>query len=163
MPPKRSCTPPLPPPSPTTLTSQLRDGPTFGLYFASYEVSKEALTRALLQRWPAPPHQPPQAQAQTVRRVELMAALPAGALAGAASWAVALPADVVKSNIQGAPLDTPRAQLRLAAVAGRIWRADGAQGFFRGFLPCVLRSLPVNAATFFLLECLRAAKAGGLP
>jgi hypothetical protein len=125
-------------------------------------VSKEALTGALLRRWPAPAHQPPQAQAQAVRRLELMASLPAGALAGAASWAVALPADVIKSNIQGAPLDTPRAQLRLAAVAARIWRADGARGFFRGFVPCVLRSLPVNAATFFLLECLRSVKAEGL-
>ena len=146
----------MPPSRPAKLLSrrlcpQLRDGPTFGLYFASYDAAKAAIAARLTRAWGA--------RAPAPRHVELFAALPAGALAGAASWAVALPADVVKSNIQGAPLDTPRAQLRVAAVAARIWRAEGARGFFRGFWPCVLRSLPVNAATFFLLESLRSVKA----
>jgi solute carrier family 25 carnitine/acylcarnitine transporter 20/29 len=133
-------TAPLPPPP------QLRDGPTFGLYFTAYEASKGAIAAQLSLAWPGAEH------------LGLMASLPAGAIAGAASWAVALPADVVKSNIQGAPLTTPMSALRIAAVAGRIWREDGSRGFFRGFVPCVLRSLPVNAATFFLLESLRALK-----
>ena len=51
-----------------------------------------------------------------------------------------------------APLATPRAELRWAAVAARIVRAGGARALFRGFVPCVLRSLPVNAVTFFVYE-----------
>jgi len=81
--------------------------------------------------------------------------LMAGGLAGAASWATALPADVVKSNIQGAPLGSPRHSLRILTVGGRILREAGFKGFFRGFVPCVIRSVPVNAVTFFVLEGLR--------
>ena len=81
-----------------------------------------------------------------------------GALAGAASWAVALPADVVKSRIQAAPLGSPPQQLRMAAVAAAVLQEGGPRAFFKGFVPCVLRSLPVNAVTFFAYEeCLQLA------
>ena len=122
-------------------------------------MSKTAFAARLQAAWPPGERAEAAASAAASKRLELMAALPAGGLAGAVSWAVALPADVVKSNIQGAPLDTPKPALRVHAVALRIWRKDGLRGFFRGFVPCVLRSLPVNAATFFLLECLRDLKA----
>jgi solute carrier family 25 carnitine/acylcarnitine transporter 20/29 len=135
--------PVLPHPSP-----QIRDGPTFGFYFSAYEYCQHSFYTLLRRASPAIAED----------TATLSAALPAGAIAGAISWVVALPADVIKSNIQGAPLDTPLAQLKFSRVASRIYAQSGVQGFFRGLWPCVLRSLPVNAVTFFLLEWLRACK-----
>jgi hypothetical protein len=116
----------------------IRDAPTFGLYFSSYEAAKRAGTAAL--NLPSDAHPP------------ASVLLSSGAFAGAASWAVALPADVVKSVIQGAPLSTPQASLRWSTVAAGVWKRGGVNAFFRGFVPCVLRSLPVNAVTFYGYE-----------
>ena len=116
----------------------VRDAPTFGLYFGSYEYVKRAGSASL----GVPTHEQPPGGVLLV----------AGALAGALSWAVSLPADVVKSTIQAAPLTTPRRELRYHTVVARVWREGGAAAFFRGFFPCVLRSLPVNAVTFFVYE-----------
>jgi len=74
-------------------------------HFSSYEAVKRAGAAAL----GLPPGAPPPAGVL----------LAAGAAAGATSWAVALPADVVKSVVQAAPLDAPPASLRWAAVAAR--------------------------------------------
>ena len=116
----------------------IRDAPTFGLYFSSYEAAKRAGTAALN----LPPDTP----------LPASVLLSSGAFAGAASWAVALPADVVKSVIQGAPLTAPRDSLTWATVAAGVWKRGGVSAFFRGFVPCVLRSLPVNAVTFYGYE-----------
>lgn len=75
-----------------------------------------------------------------------------GALAGVASWTLAVPADVLKSNIQGSPMGTPASQLRLLTVARRLHAEHGASVFFRGFVPCIIRSMPVNAVTFLVYE-----------
>ncbi len=117
----------------------IRDAPTFGLYFSSYEMAKRAGASALgvVDHGSAPP---------------ASVLLSAGAIAGASSWAVALPADVIKSVVQAAPLNASRESLRWLNVATRIWRAGGFKAFFRGFVPCVLRSLPVNAVTFYGYE-----------
>lgn len=116
----------------------IRDAPTFGLYFSSYEAAKRAGSKFLGL---VPDTKPPAS-----------VLLSSGAFAGAASWAVALPADVVKSIIQGAPLNTPKSNLKWLTVAKRVYSGGGAVAFFRGFLPCVLRSLPVNAVTFYGYE-----------
>lgn len=116
----------------------IRDAPTFGLYFSSYEAAKRAGTAAL--------NLPPDAHTPA------SVLLSSGAFAGAASWAVALPADVIKSVIQGAPLSTPRNSLTWLTVAAGVWKRGGVNAFFRGFVPCVLRSLPVNAVTFYGYE-----------
>ena len=117
----------------------VRDGPTFGVYFASYNHVKEEAERA----WGG---------GGAGGGVAAGPVLLAGGVAGALSWAVALPADVVKSNIQAAPMDAPRASLRFHAMAARIYKEGGARAFFRGFWPCIVRSVPVNAVTFFVLE-----------
>ena len=75
-----------------------------------------------------------------------------GSLAGVTSWSLALPADVVKSNVQGSALETPRAQLRFMTVAARLYKAHGARVFFRGLAPCLLRAIPVNALTFLVYD-----------
>lgn len=33
-----------------------------------------------------------------------------------------------------------------------IWRQEGIKGYYRGFVPCVLRAFPANAAALFMFE-----------
>ena len=84
--------------------------------------------------------------------VPVWAMLVAGAAAGVFSWALALPVDVIKSQIQSAPLETPRAETRIGAVTARLYAAGGLPIFFRGLVPCLARAAPVNAVTFLGYE-----------
>lgn len=121
-----------------------RDSYTYGCYFVFYEWLKRQVLAA---------HASLNGRGAAVTTgedgaVPHWAAVTAGGAAGALTWIIATPADVVKTLIQGAPLDTPRAQLRMAAVAGRLYQVGGLAAFFRGVGPSVLRSVPVNAVTF---------------
>jgi len=73
-----------------------------------------------------------------------------GGLGSFAFWGVAIPADNLKNRIMGAPLDAPRTTLR--AVATGVLRNEGISGFYRGFVPIVLRAFPVNAGAFLVYE-----------
>jgi solute carrier family 25 carnitine/acylcarnitine transporter 20/29 len=33
-----------------------------------------------------------------------------------------------------------------------VWRKEGYKGYYRGFVPCVLRAFPANAAALFMFE-----------
>ena len=33
-----------------------------------------------------------------------------------------------------------------------VYRKDGLRGYYRGFVPCVLRAFPANAAALFMFE-----------
>jgi solute carrier family 25 carnitine/acylcarnitine transporter 20/29 len=121
----------------------LRDGPTFGVYFTSYNHVKDVTEAwAAARGWS-------EAGGVAERR---WPTLLAGGVAGALSWAVALPADVVKSNIQAARMDKPAVDVRWLATAKRVHAEGGARAFFRGFVPCIVRSVPVNAITFVVME-----------
>lgn len=121
----------------------LRDAPTFGIYFLSFERGKYAIAGAV---GGAP------RRAGDGRPLPAFALLSAGALSGVLSWALALPADVVKSHIQGAPAGTPAAELRVARVARSLYRAHGPSVFFRGGAACLLRAAPVNGVCFWGYE-----------
>jgi solute carrier family 25 carnitine/acylcarnitine transporter 20/29 len=114
-----------------------RDAPTYGVYFASFELTKRTLLPT-----PAPTASAAAAAPPTPHWV----ALAGGAVAGLASWTLAIPVDVVKSRIQGAPLDAPRVTFVRAARA--IYAESGSAGFVRGAAPLLLRAMPVNAVTF---------------
>lgn len=120
----------------------LRDAPTFGVYFASFELAREF--------WHEREQRASGAGAPAAARGEPPAwvTLLAGGLAGVLSWALALPADVIKSRVQGvAPSErTPR----IAAVATALYAEAGLRGFFKGAVPCLIRAVPVNAVTFLV-------------
>ena len=122
-----------------TLATLWRDAPTFGLYFVSFERIKAALVSDA-------------GAAAAGGPVEALPVMIAGGAAGVISWFFALPADVIKSVIQGSPIDTPAADLRLLAVARRLYAEAGWRVFFRGLAPCLLRAVPVNAVTFLGYE-----------
>jgi solute carrier family 25 carnitine/acylcarnitine transporter 20/29 len=33
-----------------------------------------------------------------------------------------------------------------------VWKREGWKGYYRGFVPCVLRAFPANAAALFMFE-----------
>ena len=80
------------------------------------------------------------------------ASLAAGGLAGAATWAVCLPMDVVKTRFQS---DCTYHSYRAACSA--ILRSSGVGGFFAGFWTIVLGGIPRDAACLAGTEAARRA------
>ncbi|XP_066591272.1 mitochondrial basic amino acids transporter-like [Prorops nasuta] len=104
----------------------LREAPSYGIYFYTYE----ALIRSS-------------------EPVSTFRMLLAGGLAGAASWTISYPLDVIKSRIQAAskgqysgPLDCLRQSIN----------AEGYLCLYRGFNSTLLRAFPTNAATFAVVS-----------
>ena len=73
----------------------------------------------------------------------------AGGCAAFSYWTFAMPADNIKSRVQGASLQAP---VSVSEVARAIYREAGFKGFYRGFGVCMLRAFPVNAAAVFTYE-----------
>eukprot|EP00894_Picocystis_sp_ML_P001868 jgi/Pico_ML_1/52385/g3096.t1 len=83
--------------------------------------------------------------------VQKTAPLLAGALGGAVYWSITYPVDFIKSKVQ-----TDMSYRNARECALKVFEAEGVHGFFRGFTPCFLRSLPANGATFVAYEVVRA-------
>ena len=45
-----------------------------------------------------------------------------------------------------------RQYLSWREVMVAVWRKEGLRGYYRGFVPCVLRAFPANAAALFMFE-----------
>jgi solute carrier family 25 carnitine/acylcarnitine transporter 20/29 len=73
----------------------------------------------------------------------------AGGFASLSYWTFAIPADNVKSRVQGASLQAP---VSVSGAARTIYREAGLRGFYRGFGICMLRAWPTNAAATFMYE-----------
>jgi solute carrier family 25 (mitochondrial carnitine/acylcarnitine transporter), member 20/29 len=73
----------------------------------------------------------------------------AGGCAAFSYWTFAMPADNVKSRVQGASLQVP---VSVSEAARTIYREAGLRGFYRGFGICMLRAFPTNAGAFFVYE-----------
>lgn len=108
----------------------LRETPSFGVYFLSYDL----LTRALCCE-PGGPLLVPKL-------------LLAGGTAGILSWLSTYPVDVVKSRLQADGLRGPPRYLGMLDCARQSYRAEGWRVFTRGLASTLLRAFPVNAATF---------------
>lgn len=75
-----------------------------------------------------------------------------GSLTGVCYWTCCYPFDVVKNRIQAAPDTSPPLHRNGWHCAQEIYRAKGWRGFLAGFSPCLLRSVPANAAAFTAYE-----------
>jgi solute carrier family 25 carnitine/acylcarnitine transporter 20/29 len=76
-----------------------------------------------------------------------------GALSGYILWVMIYPIDVVKSKIQTDALDRSKATYKSTLDCFKqTFRAEGFIGFYRGFVACMLRAGPANAATFAAYE-----------
>lgn len=58
-------------------------------------------------------------------------------------WLGALPADNVKNRIMTDSLTTPKYK-GVADAAGAVWREAGLRGFYRGWVPVLLRAFPTK-------------------
>jgi len=82
----------------------------------------------------------------------------AGGVAGVVAWTISYPQDVIKSHIQlqkpGGPViyKTTLFDGGFIDCGRHLIRQGGVASLFRGFLPCILRSVPANAAGFLAYE-----------
>uniref|UniRef100_A0A8D2CST2 Solute carrier family 25 member 45 n=1 Tax=Sciurus vulgaris TaxID=55149 RepID=A0A8D2CST2_SCIVU len=113
-------------------TLMLRDTPTLGIYFVTYEG---------LCRQYTPEGQNPSSATVLV----------AGGFAGIASWVTATPLDVIKSRMQMDGLG-PKAYHGLLDCMVSSFRQEGLGVFFRGLTINSARAFPVNAVTFLSYE-----------
>ena len=75
----------------------------------------------------------------------------AGGLAGVMEWSTCMPFDSVKTQIQSG------AHSSYAAAVRSIHAKHGVAGFYRGFLPVILRAFPANGAAFIGIEAANSA------
>ncbi|XP_005064030.1 solute carrier family 25 member 45 [Mesocricetus auratus] len=112
----------------------LRDTPTLGMYFVTYE--------GLCRKY-TPEGQNPSSATVLV----------AGGFAGIASWITATPFDVIKSRMQMDGLKGRKYQGMLDCMASS-FQQEGIRVFFKGMTLNSARAFPVNAATFLSYEYL---------
>eukprot|EP00456_Euglypha_rotunda_P034784 TRINITY_DN26832_c0_g1_i9.p1 TRINITY_DN26832_c0_g1~~TRINITY_DN26832_c0_g1_i9.p1 ORF type:complete len:114 (+),score=8.38 TRINITY_DN26832_c0_g1_i9:83-424(+) len=80
------------------------------------------------------------------------ALLTAGGISGIVTWTSTYPFDVLKSQIQTLPDDTPAKEQKMLSVARIMYEREGWRYFVRGIGPALIRSVPVNAVTFWIYE-----------
>jgi len=83
-----------------------------------------------------------------------LAIVTAGGLAGIANWAVAIPADVIKTRLQTAPEGTYKGTMDCLL---QLLRNEGPRALFKGLGPAMVRAFPANAACFLGVEVARKA------
>lgn len=118
----------------------VREAPSIGIYFFSYKYSRDMITKM-----------------QGLKEPSTSAILLSGGLAGALSWTVVYPFDVIKTYMQiaGGSGDSASGITKdssMLQVARILHRRHGSSAFFRGLGATVLRAFPVNASTFFFYE-----------
>ncbi|KAG0233541.1 hypothetical protein BGW42_007376 [Actinomortierella wolfii] len=76
----------------------------------------------------------------------------AGGLGANTFWLFSFPHDVIKNRIMTQPdvKNPPFPNIR--SVAKHIYRTEGLKGFYRGFVPCLLRAFPTNACALTSFE-----------
>ncbi|KVH97971.1 mitochondrial arginine transporter BAC2-like [Cynara cardunculus var. scolymus] len=114
----------------------LRDAPSFGFYFWTYEYTREQLHPGCRKSG--------QESCTTM--------LVAGGLAGVASWLCCYPLDVVKTRLQA---QTPTSKIKYDGIVDcfrKSVRDDGNGVLFRGLGSTVSRAFVVNGAVFMAYE-----------
>lgn len=77
----------------------------------------------------------------------------AGSLSGILLWTSAFPFDVIKTRIQTDNLKTPQYSSMKDAFV-KTYQAQGIKAFYKGYIPCFFRAIPVNGIVFMLYEFL---------
>ncbi|KAJ3293135.1 hypothetical protein HDU79_000652 [Rhizoclosmatium sp. JEL0117] len=112
-----------------------RETPSYGAYFAAYEVFSHLFT---------PPGQS--------LDVPTPGILLAGGLAGIVGWLSTYPFDVIKTHIQS---DLSGRRIGMVEAARTIYKAEGIRPFFTGLGATAVRAFPTNAATFYAVCYMR--------
>lgn len=110
----------------------LRDVPTFGCYFATFELFQRYFARKNLSN-------------STTTFIS-------GGMGGAFCWICAYPFDVIKTKIQSQPINQKPTFRSTFDCAKQIYKTEGITRFSRGLSSCLLRSFPLNGVTFLVYE-----------
>lgn len=115
----------------------VRESIGMGIYFATYEalVAKELASKPHFARSDIPGWK----------------LCMYGGLSGYALWIAIYPIDVLKSKLQTDSLTLPKYKGSLSA-ARDVFKTAGIKGFYKGFIPTILRAAPANGATFAVFE-----------
>jgi len=77
-----------------------------------------------------------------------------GGFAGTCYWLSIYPLDVIKNRMMSQPDIIPKKYPTILSCIKHIYQVDGIKGYFRGFVPCALRTFPANGTTFLALKLL---------
>lgn len=122
----------------------LREVPSYGFYFLSYEVAKKAFLK---------PNQDPSSLSPVLLALS-------GGIAGIMAWLPIYPIDVIKSRIQaqsgsgnsGNSGNSGKMYNGVIDCAVQSYKKEGMAVFFRGLTPTIARAFPCHAAVFFGYE-----------
>lgn len=118
----------------------LRNTPAFSFYFGFNELARRALARP----------------GQSTAALEGWKYLAAGGTGGLLYWLLTYPTDVIKSSMQADALDKHQRKYKNVVHCARTLYAEaGVKRFFRGWTPCILRSVPANAVLWVVFEKVR--------
>lgn len=132
-----------------------REIPAFGLYFASYDYTKDAVNNYLSRRQALQERQLEQRPVAAHHSHTWIASAVAGGCAGSLTWAIVYPIDVIKTKIQTAPLEESvnhPERIRILHVGSELVRRHGWRYMFRGLGITLIRAFPVNATLFPVYE-----------
>lgn len=72
-----------------------------------------------------------------------------GGMAANTFWMISFPADCIKNKMMASSDNNFKT---IISTAKWIWDHNTFRGFYRGFVPCMLRSFPTNGAAIFAYE-----------
>ncbi|XP_065183523.1 mitochondrial substrate carrier family protein G-like [Sycon ciliatum] len=119
----------------------MRNVPAFATYFTTAEDIRNRYSRKL---------------GLPVSQLPFYVTMVAGATGGILYWLLYYPFDVVKSAMQADNADITRRKYgSFHECIAVLYQEDGVRRFYRGFTPCMLRSIPANAVLFSVVEQVR--------
>lgn len=118
----------------------LRDSIAVSFYFGVYEIIRRAFLK-------------PGQSYGDVEKLGLWKLFWAGGFAGVVYWLSTYPIDVIKSQMMADSVHPEkRLYKNMVDCAKKIYAKEGPKVFFKGFLPCIIRSFPANAACFICYQ-----------
>eukprot|EP00918_Siedleckia_nematoides_P037511 GHVU01081320.1.p1 GENE.GHVU01081320.1~~GHVU01081320.1.p1 ORF type:complete len:307 (+),score=12.32 GHVU01081320.1:391-1311(+) len=119
----------------------LRNIPANAMYFGNYELFRTLLTP----------------EGGTLQDLEFRSQVFAGGIAGLLYWSTTYPTDVIKSTMQSDDSKVANRKYRnIYHCATTLYKDEGGwTRFYRGFTPCLMRSIPANAVMLTVLEYCR--------
>jgi len=120
----------------------VKDGLSFGAYFYLYHLLSRSAASWLSTH---------KRMVERPKLANTIGTIVGGGMAGALSWTLVHPLDVIKSIIQAQSLDIKPAPI---AIARQGWREGGRRFLFRGWCANTMRAFPCCAATFVVYDSL---------
>jgi solute carrier family 25 carnitine/acylcarnitine transporter 20/29 len=122
-------------------TTMLRDAHSYGVYFASYQMTLDAMNHSPLS--------------ETLKQRPHVESFIAGGVAGMLCWISSYPIDIIKSRMQAQDVLIPRQQREFPTFRA-CWRCtvarDGYAALWRGFNVTMLRAFIVNGVTVLVYD-----------